>query len=189
MNRRPQMTGEALTRLAVVSKAIDRAGCKVIASGMRYCEAARERGACRRRTRRRTPARAGAPPGPAPPPRRVPSRSAGTADGRRGRDGDQTALVEHLADDHASARYGRQAVATAIVQLADRALRHALGAGTRAVERVRRMLTPPARPRILHRLVAASAIGLLLTGPSAVGGPAGECARSSPSIYIDRCLY
>ncbi|MEV5693023.1 M56 family metallopeptidase [Micromonospora globbae] len=77
-------------------------------------------------------------------------------------------LVEHLADDHASARHGRQAVATAIVQLADRTPRHALGAGTGAVERVRRMLAPPARPRILHRLVAASAIGLLLTGPPAV---------------------
>lgn len=77
-------------------------------------------------------------------------------------------LVEHLADDHASARHGRHAVATAIVQLADRAPRHALGAGTGAVERVRRMLAPPVRPRILHRLVAATAIGLLLTGPPAV---------------------
>ncbi|MFI7575740.1 M56 family metallopeptidase [Micromonospora sp. NPDC049497] len=81
-------------------------------------------------------------------------------------------LVEHLADDRASERHGRHAVATAIVQLADRAPRHALGAGTgtgtAAVERVRRMLAPPARPRILHRLVAASAIGLLLTGPPAV---------------------
>lgn len=77
-------------------------------------------------------------------------------------------LVEHLADDRASERHGRQAVATAIVQLADRAPRHALGAGTGAVERVRRMLAPPARPRTLHRLVAASAIGLLLTGPPAV---------------------
>lgn len=35
---------EALTQLAAVSKAIDRAGYKIIASGVRYCEAARERG-------------------------------------------------------------------------------------------------------------------------------------------------
>ncbi|MGV9373004.1 metal-sensitive transcriptional regulator [Micromonospora tulbaghiae] len=35
---------EALTQLAAVSKAIDRAGYKIIASGMRYCEATRERG-------------------------------------------------------------------------------------------------------------------------------------------------
>ncbi|MET8311842.1 metal-sensitive transcriptional regulator [Micromonospora sp. NPDC005173] len=35
---------EALTQLAAVSKAIDRAGYKIIASGMRHCNAARERG-------------------------------------------------------------------------------------------------------------------------------------------------
>ncbi|MCP3788002.1 MULTISPECIES: metal-sensitive transcriptional regulator [Micromonospora] len=35
---------EALTQLAAVSKAIDRAGYKIIASGMRHCEAARDRG-------------------------------------------------------------------------------------------------------------------------------------------------
>ncbi|MFG1778064.1 metal-sensitive transcriptional regulator [Micromonospora sp. NPDC049051] len=35
---------EALTQLAAVSKAIDRAGFKIIASGMRHCTAARERG-------------------------------------------------------------------------------------------------------------------------------------------------
>lgn len=35
---------EALTQLAAVSKAIDRAGFKLIASGMRHCNAARERG-------------------------------------------------------------------------------------------------------------------------------------------------
>lgn len=35
---------EVLTQLAAVSKAIDRAGYKVIASGMRHCNAARERG-------------------------------------------------------------------------------------------------------------------------------------------------
>ncbi|MGC3864627.1 metal-sensitive transcriptional regulator [Micromonospora chersina] len=35
---------EALTQLAAVSKAIDRAGYKIIASGMRQCEAARDRG-------------------------------------------------------------------------------------------------------------------------------------------------
>jgi DNA-binding FrmR family transcriptional regulator len=35
---------EALTQLAAVSKAIDRAGFKVIASGMRHCTDARERG-------------------------------------------------------------------------------------------------------------------------------------------------
>ena len=35
---------EALTQLAAVSKAIDRAGFKIIASGMRHCNAARERG-------------------------------------------------------------------------------------------------------------------------------------------------
>lgn len=77
-------------------------------------------------------------------------------------------LVEHLADDRASQRHGRQAVATAIVQLADRAPRHALGAGTGAVERVRRMLAPPAPPRTLHRLVAGGIITLLLAGPPAV---------------------
>ncbi|MGB2571892.1 M56 family metallopeptidase [Micromonospora citrea] len=77
-------------------------------------------------------------------------------------------LVEHLADDRASERHGRHAVATAIVQLADRTPRHALGAGAGAVDRVRRMLAPPARPRILHRIVAVGAIGLLLAGPPAV---------------------
>ncbi|KAB1117918.1 M56 family metallopeptidase [Micromonospora aurantiaca] len=77
-------------------------------------------------------------------------------------------LVEHLADDRASKRHGRQAVATAIVRLADRTPQHALGAAAGAVDRVRRMLAPPARPRILHRLVAVSAIGLLMTGPPAV---------------------
>ncbi|MET8354768.1 MULTISPECIES: metal-sensitive transcriptional regulator [unclassified Micromonospora] len=35
---------EALTQLAAVSKAIDRAGFKIIASGMRHCSAARDRG-------------------------------------------------------------------------------------------------------------------------------------------------
>ncbi|SCG49520.1 metal-sensitive transcriptional regulator [Micromonospora halophytica] len=71
MKLRPEMTGEALTRLkrargqlnaviemmengedcqaaltqlAAVSKAIDRAGYKIIASGMRHCRAARENG-------------------------------------------------------------------------------------------------------------------------------------------------
>lgn len=71
MNLRPEMTSEALTRLkrargqlnaviemmesgqdcrdaltqlAAVSKALDRAGYKIIASGMRHCNAARERG-------------------------------------------------------------------------------------------------------------------------------------------------
>ncbi|MBU8860569.1 MULTISPECIES: metal-sensitive transcriptional regulator [unclassified Micromonospora] len=71
MNLRPEMTGDALTRLkrargqlnaviemmengedcraaltqlAAVSKAIDRAGFKIIASGMRYCDAARQAG-------------------------------------------------------------------------------------------------------------------------------------------------
>lgn len=34
----------ALTQLAAVSKAIDRAGFKIIASGMRHCGATRERG-------------------------------------------------------------------------------------------------------------------------------------------------
>ncbi|TNH29484.1 metal-sensitive transcriptional regulator [Micromonospora orduensis] len=35
---------EALTQLAAVSKAIDRAGYKIIASGMRHCADARDRG-------------------------------------------------------------------------------------------------------------------------------------------------
>ncbi|MFG3700923.1 metal-sensitive transcriptional regulator [Micromonospora sp. NPDC047620] len=35
---------DVLTQLAAVSKAIDRAGFKIIASGMRHCNAARERG-------------------------------------------------------------------------------------------------------------------------------------------------
>ncbi len=35
---------EVLTQLAAVSKAMDRAGYKLIASGMRHCNAARERG-------------------------------------------------------------------------------------------------------------------------------------------------
>ncbi|WP_194823157.1 metal-sensitive transcriptional regulator [Micromonospora sp. S-DT3-3-22] len=35
---------EALTQLAALSKAIDRAGFKIIASGMRHCDAARARG-------------------------------------------------------------------------------------------------------------------------------------------------
>ncbi len=34
----------ALTQLAAVSKAIDRAGFKIIASGMQHCGAARDRG-------------------------------------------------------------------------------------------------------------------------------------------------
>lgn len=33
-----------LTQLAAVSKAVDRAGYKIIASGMRHCNAARSRG-------------------------------------------------------------------------------------------------------------------------------------------------
>ncbi|MGA8116193.1 MAG: metal-sensitive transcriptional regulator [Actinocatenispora sp.] len=33
-----------LTQLAAVSRALDRAGFKVVASGMRYCQAARDRG-------------------------------------------------------------------------------------------------------------------------------------------------
>ncbi|MEV1145683.1 metal-sensitive transcriptional regulator [Micromonospora sp. NPDC049799] len=33
-----------LTQLAAVSKALDRAGYKLIASGMRYCNTAREKG-------------------------------------------------------------------------------------------------------------------------------------------------
>ncbi|WP_025617832.1 metal-sensitive transcriptional regulator [Salinispora cortesiana] len=35
---------EALTQLAAVSKAVDRAGYKIIASGMRHCNTAREKG-------------------------------------------------------------------------------------------------------------------------------------------------
>lgn len=35
---------EVLTQLAAVSKAVDRAGYKIIASGMRHCNAAREQG-------------------------------------------------------------------------------------------------------------------------------------------------
>lgn len=96
-------------------------------------------------------------------------------------------LVEHLADDRASERHGRHAVATAIVQLADRTPQHALGATAGAVDRVRRMLAPPARPRVLHRLVAAGAIGLLLAGPPAVAvasaglvAHAATCSTSSP---------
>ncbi|WP_304452580.1 metal-sensitive transcriptional regulator [Nocardiopsis sp. YSL2] len=34
----------ALTQLAAVSRALDRAGFKIVASGMRHCQAARERG-------------------------------------------------------------------------------------------------------------------------------------------------
>ena len=41
-------------------------------------------------------------------------------------------LVEHLADDRASERHGRHAVATAIVQLADRTPRHAISVRGRA---------------------------------------------------------
>ncbi|MER6945978.1 metal-sensitive transcriptional regulator [Nonomuraea sp. NPDC000554] len=33
-----------LTQLAAVSKALDRAGFKIVASGLRHCNAARERG-------------------------------------------------------------------------------------------------------------------------------------------------
>ncbi|MDG4833746.1 metal-sensitive transcriptional regulator [Solwaraspora sp. WMMD1047] len=35
---------EALTQLAAVSKALDRAGYKIIAAGMRHCGTSRERG-------------------------------------------------------------------------------------------------------------------------------------------------
>jgi DNA-binding FrmR family transcriptional regulator len=42
-------TGEdcaaVLTQLAAVSRALDRAGFKIVASGMRHCQAARDRGA------------------------------------------------------------------------------------------------------------------------------------------------
>ncbi len=33
-----------LTQLAAVSRALDRAGFKIVASGMRHCQAARDRG-------------------------------------------------------------------------------------------------------------------------------------------------
>lgn len=33
-----------LTQLAAVARALDRAGFKIVASGLRYCQAARERG-------------------------------------------------------------------------------------------------------------------------------------------------
>lgn len=36
---------EVLTQLAAVSKAVDRAGYKIIASGMRHCTTARKQGA------------------------------------------------------------------------------------------------------------------------------------------------
>ncbi|MEV4244886.1 metal-sensitive transcriptional regulator [Streptosporangium canum] len=35
---------KVLTQLAAVSKALDRAGFKIVASGMRHCQAARDRG-------------------------------------------------------------------------------------------------------------------------------------------------
>ncbi|WP_007023842.1 metal-sensitive transcriptional regulator [Saccharomonospora iraqiensis] len=35
---------QVLTQLAAVSRALDRAGFKIVASGMRYCEQARENG-------------------------------------------------------------------------------------------------------------------------------------------------
>ena len=35
---------EVLTQLAAVSRALDRAGFKIVASGMRYCQQARENG-------------------------------------------------------------------------------------------------------------------------------------------------
>ncbi|GII75709.1 hypothetical protein Sru01_06910 [Sphaerisporangium rufum] len=35
---------KVLTQLAAVSKAIDRAGFKLVASGLKYCQAAQERG-------------------------------------------------------------------------------------------------------------------------------------------------
>ncbi|ACY97606.1 MULTISPECIES: metal-sensitive transcriptional regulator [Thermomonospora] len=35
---------KVLTQLAAVSKALDRAGFKLVASGLRHCQAARERG-------------------------------------------------------------------------------------------------------------------------------------------------
>ncbi|AIJ23747.1 MULTISPECIES: metal-sensitive transcriptional regulator [Amycolatopsis] len=35
---------EVLTQLAAVSRALDRAGFKIVASGMRHCQAARDRG-------------------------------------------------------------------------------------------------------------------------------------------------
>lgn len=35
---------QALTQLAAVSKALDRAGFKIVASGMRYCQQARDDG-------------------------------------------------------------------------------------------------------------------------------------------------
>ncbi|WP_440073775.1 metal-sensitive transcriptional regulator [Streptosporangium sp. OZ121] len=35
---------KVLTQLAAVSKALDRAGFKIVATGMRYCEAAESRG-------------------------------------------------------------------------------------------------------------------------------------------------
>ncbi|MFC7761422.1 metal-sensitive transcriptional regulator [Catellatospora bangladeshensis] len=35
---------KVLTQLAAVSRALDRAGFKIVATGMRHCQAARERG-------------------------------------------------------------------------------------------------------------------------------------------------
>ncbi len=35
---------DVVTQLAAVSKALDRAGFKIVASGMRHCQAARDRG-------------------------------------------------------------------------------------------------------------------------------------------------
>ena len=36
--------GQVLTQLAAVSRALDRAGFKIVATGMRHCQAAREDG-------------------------------------------------------------------------------------------------------------------------------------------------
>lgn len=36
--------GQALTQLAAVSRALDRAGFKIVASGMRHCQAVRDEG-------------------------------------------------------------------------------------------------------------------------------------------------
>jgi len=87
----------------------------------------------------------------------LPLATAGEAEVRR--------LVEHLADDHASAHHDRRLVATAIVRLADATPAHALGAATSAADRVRRMLAPAKPLPTTQRLLAATALGALLAAP------------------------
>lgn len=93
-------------------------------------------------------------------------------------------LVEHLADDHASAHHDRRLVATAIVRLADATPAPALGAATAAADRVRRMLGPARPLPAVQRLLAAIALGVLLIFP-----PVAAAASAGMAVHEATCSH